>query len=135
MRTWKGRVLKLSAPKRTGYLLVQLGTNADTHLVHRLVAQTFIPNPDRKPCVNHKDGNRKNNATRNLEWVTYAENERYSYEVLGKVVWNRGRKGRQKNHNTDGLALGRLGLNFDPKRKGAHFKKCAPPEAQMALGV
>ena len=53
-------------------------------LVHRAVAKAFIPNPQGKPCVNHKDGNKLNNHVSNLEWVTYSENERHSYDVLGK---------------------------------------------------
>jgi hypothetical protein len=42
--------------------------------IHRLVAITFIPNPDGKPEVNHKDGNKKNNDFKNLEWATTQEN-------------------------------------------------------------
>ena len=42
--------------------------------VHRLVAKTFIPNINDKPCVNHKDYNPSNNNVENLEWVTHSEN-------------------------------------------------------------
>ena len=59
-----------------GYPTVHLayGNNKGNAVVHRLVAQTFIPNPDNKPCVNHKDGNKENNHVSNLEWVTHKEN-------------------------------------------------------------
>ena len=46
-------------------------------LVHRLVAQAFIPNPNNLPCVNHKDENPGNNDFRNLEWCTYKYNSNY----------------------------------------------------------
>lgn len=45
--------------------------------IHRLMAEAFIPNPDNKPCVNHKDENTSNNTLDNLEWVTYQENNVY----------------------------------------------------------
>lgn len=53
--------------------------------VHRIVAETFIPNPDNKKVVNHIDGNKFNNAAYNLEWVTQSENCTHAYRVLGKV--------------------------------------------------
>ena len=42
--------------------------------IHQLVGRFFIENPENKPCINHKDGNRLNNKKPNLEWATYSEN-------------------------------------------------------------
>lgn len=69
-----------------GYLRVTLNLNgkAKQYLVHRLVAKAFIPNPDNKPDVNHKDGNKYNNKVSNLEWVTKSENEIHKHRELGK---------------------------------------------------
>ena len=45
---------------------------------HRLVAQLFIPNINGKPCINHIDGNKKNNHVNNLEWCSHKENTRHA---------------------------------------------------------
>lgn len=65
--------------------------------VHRLVAIHFIKNNENKPCVNHIDGNPSNNNLKNLEWCTYSENEKHSYDKLGKIT--NGLKCRKLNIN------------------------------------
>ena len=62
-----------------GYLLVGLRKNREQkwYLVHRLVAQAFIPNPDNLPQVNHKDENKTNNSVQNLEWCDRKYNCNY----------------------------------------------------------
>jgi hypothetical protein len=58
------------------------GENKTRHQkVHRLVAMTWVPNPDNKPEVNHKDGNKLNNHFQNLEWVTRSENIQHAFRT------------------------------------------------------
>lgn len=68
-----------------GYKRVMLDTNVGgkivkNALIHRLVALLFIPNPENKPQVNHKDLNRANNHVNNLEWVDAGENCKWNYK-------------------------------------------------------
>lgn len=67
-----------------GYFVVQLSKNGKSRnwLVHRLVAEAFIDNPNRLPEINHKDENPSNNAASNLEWCSHKYN--MNYNNLGK---------------------------------------------------
>ena len=74
----KGKQLKFTDNGR-GYQLVFLTKESKriNKYVHRLVAETFIPNPKNLPEVNHKDLNKSNNCIDNLEWITNADNKRH----------------------------------------------------------
>lgn len=71
----RGKELKTDV-NSSGYLRVTLCKGGKTKrvFVHRLVAEHFCDNPEALPCVNHKDGSRKNNHKDNLEWCTSSYN-------------------------------------------------------------
>lgn len=72
-----------SQKDKDGYRVVSLvgrGGKRKSLKVHRLLAQTFIPNPENKPCVNHIDGDKANNTLSNLEWCTVQENVQHAYD-------------------------------------------------------
>ncbi len=77
----KGKILKPGIDKY-GYLRIIITNKGKRkeYLVHRLVAMAFIPNPDNKPTVNHKDGNKQNNNVENLEWATHKEQKQHAIE-------------------------------------------------------
>ena len=80
-----------------GYLRVKI--NGSTHLVHRLVALTYIPNPENKPCVCHKDNNPLNNNVDNLYWGSVEDNirDREGRYEIGDITRYKLRTGLHKS--------------------------------------
>ena len=92
-----GHVYKTVVNKK-GYeqLCVSLGSREKRKIfkVHRAVAETFLCNPDCKPVINHKDGNKLNNQVINLEWTTESENSRHAV-YTGLMLPRRGSDNEQ----------------------------------------
>lgn len=86
-RFYPGKPLKVEV-MQDGYkrIVLMKDTKKKRYMCHRLVAETFIPNLNNKPFINHIDGNRGNNCVENLEWCTQTENEQHSINVLGKTM-------------------------------------------------
>ena len=79
---------KIFSPSKTkdGYLKVTLraGGKAYHYRVHKLVAMTYLDNPDNLSEINHKDFNRQNNNLENLEWISHEDNILYSKMTFGQ---------------------------------------------------
>ena len=119
---------------KDGYLKLNLYRNGKqtTKRVHRLVAEVFVPNPDNKSDVNHKDGNKLNCSSDNLEWTTKSENMLHAYAtglnprhvsrgMLGHKNPNAGRKRRSVRVIETGdvfpsIAICANKLGFDERR-------------------
>lgn len=82
-RRRKTRILSSRSTNTQGYIYVLFWVNGKSvcRYVHRVVASAFIPNPENKKCVNHIDGDIKNNLAINLEWSTHSENSKHSYRT------------------------------------------------------
>lgn len=83
---WSEKVDRYLKPmlKKRGYLMVNLsqpGGERWTVGIHQLVAMAFVPNPENKPQINHKDGDKGNNRRTNLEWVTAQENHDHAWSL------------------------------------------------------
>lgn len=108
-----------------GYLYCYLYKNGKGRrfAVHRLVAEAFIPNPDKKPEVNHLDGNKYNNCVENLEWVTRKENVRHAADTGLWVQYDRSGErnpmyGKHQSESARGkIAAVHTGLKHTEKTK------------------
>ena len=105
-------------PDSVGYLKVTIviGGVLTSFKQHRVIALTWVANPDALPEVNHKDGNKTNNAADNLEWISHADNIRHG-RSLG--LWKR-QGGRPKGYKHSKQTIDRMRASKAGKRRDGH---------------
>ena len=88
----------MAVTHKRGYpnIVARIDCESKTFRVNRLVALAFLDNPLGKPEVNHKDGNKRNNAVSNLEWATRSENELHAFATGLKTGPRGSRQGRSR---------------------------------------
>lgn len=100
IRNKNNRIKKIKSwLSKHGYLIIDLFKEKHKihKPIHRLVAEAFIPNPENKPEINHKNGIKTDNRVENLEWCSYTENLIHAYNILGRTKTWKNKFG--KNHN------------------------------------
>ena len=143
VRNKNGKVLNVSV-STAGYKQLNLyaeGTKTKHRLVHRIVALTYLSNPEGLPQVNHKDGNKLNNHVDNLEWCTAKQNTRHSIETGLKVYNNpteglklkpRGTKGGSRYFGVSKPSNRKYWLVRVQSQGKVVFQKCLPTELEAA---
>src|SRR5699024_3970009 len=128
-------------------IVLRLGGNGSKQLtrpIHRLVAEAFIPNPNKYPCVNHKDEDKTNNHIENLEWCTWRYNVTYGTRIervkrstdyneiakkISRPIIQRDKEGKFIN-KWDSIAACAKQLGFD----NSSLSKCCKGKIKTAYG-
>lgn len=127
-------------PSPKGYMIINLSTDMGniTYKMHRLIALTFIPNPNNLPEVNHKDEDKANNRVDNLEWCTHQYNSIYGTRLqrLGEITSER-QKGRKLSDEAKRkISEAHKGKKHSEEWKKNHSKKIKDINAiKKSLGI
>lgn len=136
----KGHILSNINRREGGYLCVNIRGKLKS--IHRLVAETFIPNPLNYEVVNHKDGNKHNNDVSNLEWCSRSYNQRHAFET----GLQHARKGFENICSKHVLMIDKLGVvrkafgsiqeaaNFVGLKCYSNISRCCSGERKSAAG-
>ncbi len=127
------RIMSDSSISTSGYKVVNLrsGGNQKTFLVHRLIATTFLPNPNMFPVINHKNEDKLDNRVDNLEWCTYSYNSSYGSKKHSQAI--------KLGKRVLCVELNRVFLSFGEAEKELHvpyqnIAKCCYNEIKTAGG-
>ena len=134
MRNMKSHVSSL------GYHRIKLTINgvSKLHFIHRLVAGSFIPNPNGLPCVNHMDGNKSNNCVSNLEWCSHAENNAHANALGLRVLKNKKGSRPVSQFTIDGSLVASFPSANESSRKtgfaSSHIQDCCNGKSRSWKG-
>jgi len=119
----KGIIMKDYKPHHSGYIYVRV--NKDKYALHRLVAFTFLENPENKAYVNHIDGNKTNNSLVNIEWNTPNENSLHSH----KTGLNKGNKRKISQYDLELIKI----KEFNSIIEASKFLNMSPSNIKAVL--
>jgi hypothetical protein len=135
----KERILK-PVMHSNGYMRVSLyiDKKLQQKYIHRLVAETFLANPQNKSEVNHLDGNKTNNHVENLEWATSSENKEHAYKtgLYPRSKKYKGRKVYIDIFKPDGTFVARAASTRESAkwiRENTKYNKAAPTAISQAV--
>ena len=128
------KYLKCNSITNSGYMQVELTKDKHTYykLVHRLVAEAFIPNPDNLKTVNHKNEIKTDNSVENLEWMSQKDNNNYGSRNKRISEFRKYNQFGSNNPNAVKVLNKTTGEIFGSVREAAHKYNCNPASISSA---